>query len=446
MMPALSGNEVIARLRSTTDYAHTPIILLSLRSGREDIAAAKTVGATDYFVKPFDPDALLSRVAELLTGRARPTSWVSKCLLIAGTAIAFGAPPVGAQTILQPMERALSAHERGEHDNAAAIMQEAVVTDPANVDLWLRLGLELSHSGKFEASTSALSKALSLAPEYAEARAALERVRSWAALEREKTRNTFMVLSEGPVETMETRELRTKPANVGQWSFAAVHSESWLSVSNAPKWQDSTLVIGFSPKKGIGYLLQAEDSKRFGGRDVLIAGQGEWRLSSRTSGYLGATIGLKSNSRETWSARAGVAAGLGKGLEARLDGRLAEYASGTIAALTPHLSYTLPSDKATITTGWINLWDETGAHQSGWSLRADVRPSNCVSFYIGAADYPDTENGITQRTSARFAGLGLALTPNLRLTVGFEKEARRAGATRRSLSIGLRWLMGTRSP
>ena len=446
MMPTLSGNEVITRLRQTEKHADTPIILLSLRSGREDIASARAVGSTDYFAKPFDPDILLTRIADLLSDRVKPTSWASKGLSLFGAAIALAATPVAAQTEREPLALAIAAHDSGNHDEAASLMRRAAETEPDNADLWLRLGLELSHQGDFEASILALSKAVMLAPDYADARSSLERVQNWAALEREKPRNLAVVVPNGPVDTRGFQEPRSIPANVGQWSFTAVHSESWLSNPNAPKWKDSIFAVGFSPKKGTGYLLQGESSKRLGKHDVLISGQGEWRISARASAYVGASIGLHPNSRENWSARAGLAAGLGKGFEGRIDGRAAKYASGTVAALTPHLSYTAPSDKATVIAGWINLWDETGVRRSGWSLRADIRPIDRLSFYLGAADYPDTENGITRRTRARFAGLSYSLKPNLRMTLGFEKEARLASATRRSLSAGLRWSIGKRSP
>ena len=61
MMPRMNGGELIDRLRRNPATARIPIILVSASPGSERKTAADT-----FFRKPFDPEALTRRAAELL--------------------------------------------------------------------------------------------------------------------------------------------------------------------------------------------------------------------------------------------------------------------------------------------------------------------------------------------------------------------------------------------
>lgn len=66
MMPIKTGVEVCAALRSDPNFDSTRIMMITARSSPQDISRAKIAGADDYFVKPFTPRELRSRVATLL--------------------------------------------------------------------------------------------------------------------------------------------------------------------------------------------------------------------------------------------------------------------------------------------------------------------------------------------------------------------------------------------
>jgi two-component system, OmpR family, KDP operon response regulator KdpE len=59
----MDGIEVLKRLR---EWATMPIIILSVRSGEQDIVAALDKGADDYLTKPFRTGELLARVRAAL--------------------------------------------------------------------------------------------------------------------------------------------------------------------------------------------------------------------------------------------------------------------------------------------------------------------------------------------------------------------------------------------
>ena len=66
MMPVMDGQLVLRRLRSQTETAAIPVIMLTARKQQRDIVDAFDLGANDYLVKPFIPEELMMRLARLL--------------------------------------------------------------------------------------------------------------------------------------------------------------------------------------------------------------------------------------------------------------------------------------------------------------------------------------------------------------------------------------------
>jgi two-component system alkaline phosphatase synthesis response regulator PhoP len=66
MMPGLSGYEVCERIRGDPALSRAHVIILTARGQHEDRERSIKVGANDYITKPFDPDRLIQRVADVL--------------------------------------------------------------------------------------------------------------------------------------------------------------------------------------------------------------------------------------------------------------------------------------------------------------------------------------------------------------------------------------------
>jgi two-component system, cell cycle response regulator len=62
MMPGKDGPQVCRELRATPTPLYSYIILLTTRSGKEDIAAGLEAGADDYVIKPFEAIELRARL------------------------------------------------------------------------------------------------------------------------------------------------------------------------------------------------------------------------------------------------------------------------------------------------------------------------------------------------------------------------------------------------
>jgi response regulator RpfG family c-di-GMP phosphodiesterase len=62
MLPEIDGIELCRRIRDAETSSSTYLILLTSRSGKQDIVNGLGAGANDYIVKPFDQDELRARV------------------------------------------------------------------------------------------------------------------------------------------------------------------------------------------------------------------------------------------------------------------------------------------------------------------------------------------------------------------------------------------------
>lgn len=66
MMPGLSGYEVCQLVRCDPDLSNTHIIMLTAKGQEADQGRSIEVGANEYITKPFDPNYLLGRAADVL--------------------------------------------------------------------------------------------------------------------------------------------------------------------------------------------------------------------------------------------------------------------------------------------------------------------------------------------------------------------------------------------
>ncbi|MBX2875944.1 MAG: response regulator [Saprospiraceae bacterium] len=75
MMPIMDGFQLLAQLRSTQQYSHIPVIMLTAKTNMRDRLTALRIGIDDYLVKPFLEEELVARVDNLLR-YVRPQSQV----------------------------------------------------------------------------------------------------------------------------------------------------------------------------------------------------------------------------------------------------------------------------------------------------------------------------------------------------------------------------------
>jgi DNA-binding response OmpR family regulator len=73
MMPALTGFEVLRRLKADPARRAIPVIMVTAKGQERDVVRGLQDGATDYIVKPFSLKELAARVELVLQRGPTPT-------------------------------------------------------------------------------------------------------------------------------------------------------------------------------------------------------------------------------------------------------------------------------------------------------------------------------------------------------------------------------------
>jgi len=71
-MPLMDGFELVERLRTTHDL--TPVLMLTAREDKSDIARGLKIGADDYVIKPFGIEELVLRIKAILRRSYKSTT------------------------------------------------------------------------------------------------------------------------------------------------------------------------------------------------------------------------------------------------------------------------------------------------------------------------------------------------------------------------------------
>lgn len=67
-MPGMSGVELVRSLRANPELAAIPVILITARSGKDDVIEAAGVGVNGYVIKPFTPEVLRAKIEDVMSG------------------------------------------------------------------------------------------------------------------------------------------------------------------------------------------------------------------------------------------------------------------------------------------------------------------------------------------------------------------------------------------
>jgi DNA-binding response OmpR family regulator len=65
-MPKMTGYEACKLIKAEATLEHIPVVFLSAKGQESEIQTGISVGATEYLLKPFAPDQLTRKVAEIL--------------------------------------------------------------------------------------------------------------------------------------------------------------------------------------------------------------------------------------------------------------------------------------------------------------------------------------------------------------------------------------------
>ncbi|MDD9912673.1 MAG: response regulator [Alphaproteobacteria bacterium] len=77
-MPNMDGLVLTQSLRTETNYATTPIFMMTTESDDEKKTAGQQAGVTGWIVKPFNPDQLLKVIEQALNSEKSATATVTE--------------------------------------------------------------------------------------------------------------------------------------------------------------------------------------------------------------------------------------------------------------------------------------------------------------------------------------------------------------------------------
>lgn len=66
MLPEIDGFEVCRRIKENPDTSHIPVIMLTAKKSREDMARGENVGADWYITKPFKSAMVIETIQRFL--------------------------------------------------------------------------------------------------------------------------------------------------------------------------------------------------------------------------------------------------------------------------------------------------------------------------------------------------------------------------------------------
>ncbi len=89
MMPEMDGFELTEKIKSTVEFSHIPVILLTARVNTQSKVQGYELGADAYLEKPFSVEVLLARIDNLLQGREKLRETFMKNPFIGVTTVAL---------------------------------------------------------------------------------------------------------------------------------------------------------------------------------------------------------------------------------------------------------------------------------------------------------------------------------------------------------------------
>ena len=66
-MPTMDGLEFVQTIRSSAEFKHLPILMVTTRSVKDDIIEAMKAGVNNYVVKPFTPETMKQKIDMILS-------------------------------------------------------------------------------------------------------------------------------------------------------------------------------------------------------------------------------------------------------------------------------------------------------------------------------------------------------------------------------------------
>ncbi len=349
--------------------------------------------------------------------------------------------PLAAQTVEDRYQAAVQARLGGDSAGAVRLLNALVADEPRNADAQLQLGLAQLSLGALGEAEAAFRRTLSIAPDYADARIGLARV----AQRRGDLKGARAELDSVDLANIEAAEMRRQlnPAQEKpgyRWRADLDGGYSRLS-GPQPDWKEASARLAYIVSPGTEVSAGAEFARRFNRDDIFGEIRLDRRVSPGTSFNVRAGGTPNADFRPKWQIGAGADFRLAPGPRATvltIDAAQARYRSGDIQTLTPGIDQYMAGGRVWLSARWINIFQD-GDHQDGWLGRATFQANEKLRLFAGAADAPDTDEGVVVETFGVFGGVSYDVSDRMNIRASLAHEDRKTGADRLNFGLGAGW-------
>ncbi len=332
-------------------------------------------------------------------------------------------------------EAAVADRRAGRNEAAVTKLDAVLQMRPDDADARLNRALALLTLDRLDAAEADFEAVLALAPDYVDARmglALVARRRGDIARARTEAERAVTAAPDRADAAALARSLRPQP----DWRVDVDSSRSRLDLG-LPDWTEVRIAAARTVSERWTVSAAGEWTERFDKEDVFFEG----RLDRRFAwGGAYASLGgaVKADYRPTVALRAGTEIRLSPVISGTLDASAANFASGDVTSLQPGLAADLAQGRLRLAARWINVWDETDHHRTGYAVSIGVAAADRLRFRLDYADAPESSEGVTVDVRAISAGVEIGLTDQISLRLGGLHEDRGV-YDREAITLGLGW-------
>ncbi len=316
------------------------------------------------------------------------------------------AAPLAAQEARSDYEAAVAARLADDSAEAVRLLDRWIAAHPQDSDALVQRGYAHLALGRTGAAERDFRAALSLAPDYADARAGLDQV----AQRRAAPSGAYVIAG-------------------GAWSDLEGGARDWGEASLAGE-------VPVSPTLSAGG--RASWYRRFGFEDVELEG----RIASHPSEdvWLRASVGGTPNAdfRPELALGAGADVRIADGPQATvlsLDAAWQRFPLEEVVTVSPGVTQYFGGGRWWGTLRGIGIVPQQGDLEVGVLGRIDHAPDERRRYFLGAVNAPDTNLGVVSRVTSLFAGAELPLTGRISLLPSISHEWREGGPDRTELRL-----------
>ena len=332
-------------------------------------------------------------------------------------------------------EAGVQARLNGRFAEAVELLGAESRAAPGNADVWVQYGLSLTPLGRYDEAEAAFERALSLAPDYDDAKVGVARI-AWLRGDEAEARR----LLDG-VGTDDARSLRARldapPAYTSlPWRVDLTVGRSELT-AGLPAWTEAGIALGRRLDERTSFGVLAEYARRFESDDIYLQARIDRNFAGGTTAYVALGGAPDASFRPERAVLAGGSMTFASGFQASLDAGYSAYRAGDVVTLAPGLGWRF-GDQSGVNARLISLRDENGQTRTGYSAGVEAALNPRTILLAGYANAPETSEGVTVNVSGATVGLRRQLTDTRGVSVYLVHEARGA-YDRTALTITTSW-------